>query len=109
MSSTASSTIYHEKIEKNNDMDVNEDKNSFSELSYKTPQEKEHQLGKATENNTNTRSPHGNLNVDTLTQHAFNNNLTSPPPQGSSANNDENMFINIQLLYDPNAPTDPEI
>jgi len=34
---------------------------------------------------------------------------TSPPPQGSSAINDENVFINIQLLYDPNAPTDPEI
>ena len=109
MSSTASSTIYHERMEKNNDMDVNEDENSFPELFYRTLQEKECQLGKVTENNTNTRSPHGNLNVDTLTQHAFNNNPTSPPPQDSSANNNENMFINIQLPYDPNAPTNPEI
>ena len=96
-------------MEKNNDMDIDEDKNSFPELSYKIPQEKERQLGKATENNTNTRSPRGNLNVDAPTQHALNNNPTSPPPQGSSAINDENVFINIQLLYDPNAPTDPEI
>ena len=109
MSSTASSTIYHERMEKNNDMDVNEDENSFPELFYRTLQEKECQLGKVTENNTNTRSPHDNLNVDTLTQHAFNNNPTSPPPQDSSANNNENMFINIQLPYDPNAPTNPEI
>jgi len=61
-------------------MDVDEDKNSFSELFYKTPQEKEHQLGKVTENNTNTRSPRGNLNVDVPTQHDLNNNPTSLPP-----------------------------
>ena len=109
MSSTASSTIYHERMEKNNDMDVNEDENSFPELSYKTPQEKERQLGKATENNTNIRSPRGNLNVNAPTQHALNNNPTSPPPQGSSAINDKNVFINIQLPYDPNAPTDSKI
>jgi len=96
-------------MEKNNDMDIDEDENSFPELSYKTPQEKERQLGKATENNTNTRSPCGNLNVNALTQHALNNNPTSPPPQGSSVINDENVFINIQLPYDPNASTDSEI
>ena len=95
MSSTAFSAIYYERMEKNNDMDINEDENFFPELSYNTPQEKERKLGKATENNTNTRSPYSNLNVDALTQHAFNNNPTSPPPQGSSANNDKNMFINI--------------
>ena len=109
MSSAASSTIYHERMEKNNDMDVDEDKNFFPELSYKTPQEKECQLDKVTENNTNTRSPCGNLNVDVPTQHVLNNNPTSPPPQSSSVINDKNMFINIQLLYDPNAPTDIEI
>ena len=32
-----------------------------------------------------------------------------PPSQGSTVNNNENVFINIQLLYDPDAPTDPEI
>jgi len=62
-----------------------------------------------TENNTNTRSPHGNLNVNAPTQHALNNNPTSPPSQGSSAINDENVFINIQLPYNPNAPTDSKI
>ena len=109
MSPATSSTIYHERMEKNNDMDVDEDDNSCPELSYKTLQEKEHQLGKVTENNSNNRSPRGNLNVDAPTQRVSNNNPTSPPPQGTSANNDENVFINIQLPYDPNAPTDPEI
>ena len=96
-------------MEKNNDMDINKDDNSCPELFYKTPQEKEHQLGKVTKNNSNNRSSHGNLNIDALTQCVSNNNLTLPPSQGTSANNDENMFINIQLLYDLNAPTDPEI
>jgi len=62
-----------------------------------------------TGNNSNARTPHGNLNVDTLAQHVPENNPTSPPPQGSTAQSDENAFINIQLPYDPDAPTDPEI
>ena len=109
ISSTLSSTIYHERMEKNNDMDVNKDDNSCPELSYKTSQEKKHQLGKATENNFNNRSPCGNLNVDAPTQHVSNNNPTLLPSQETSANNDENVFINIQLPYDLNAPTDTEI
>ena len=96
-------------MEKNNTMDVDKDDNSCPELSYKTPQEKEHQLGKATKNNSNNRSSCGNLNVDALTQCVSNNNPTLPPSQGTSANNDENVFINIQLPYDLNTPTDPEI
>ena len=62
-----------------------------------------------TENNSNNRSPRGNLNVDVPTQYVSNNNSTLPPSQGTSANNDENVFINIQLLYDLNALTDSEI
>ena len=96
-------------MEKNNAMDVDKDDNSYPELSYKTSQEKEHQLGKATKNNSNNRFSHGNLNVDALTQCVSNNNSTLLPSQGTSANNDENVFINIQLLYDLNTPTDPEI
>jgi len=37
MSSSTSSNIYYKRMEKNNKMDVDEDKNSFSELSYKIP------------------------------------------------------------------------
>jgi len=96
-------------MEKNNNMDIDKDDNSCPELFYKTPQEKEHQLGKVTKNNSNNRSSRGNLNVDALTQRVSNNNLILPPLQGTSVNNDENMFINIQLPYDLNAPTDPEI
>ena len=40
ISSTTSSTIYYERMERNNDMDVNEDDNFFTELSYKISQEK---------------------------------------------------------------------
>jgi len=66
-------------MEKNNAMDVDKDNNFCPELFYKTPQEKEHQLGKATENNSNNRSPRGNLNVNALTQRVSNNNTTLPP------------------------------
>jgi len=55
------------------------------------------------------RTPHGNLNVDTPVQHVLGNNPTSTPSQGSTAQSDESIFINIQLPYDLNAPTDPEI
>ena len=96
-------------MEKNNKIDINEDSNSSSELSYKTYQEKELRLGKVTKNNTNTRPPHVNLNVDALAQCVSGNNPTSPSPQGSTTHNDKNAFINIQLPYDPDTPTDPEI
>ena len=96
-------------MEKNNEMDINEDSNSSSELFYKIHQEKELWLHKVTENNTNTRPSHVNLNVNVPAQHISGNNPTSPPPQGSTTHNDENAFINIQLLYDPDTPTDSEI
>ena len=68
----------------------------------------------ATETQTNTRPPHNNLIVDNHPQCDFGNHPTLTSPQGSTTHNDENYndensFINIQLPYDPNAPTDPEI
>ena len=64
MVSSTSSIPYHEKMEKNNEMEIDDNGNSFSELSYETLQEKELRLGEATKNNSNTRTPRGNLNVD---------------------------------------------
>jgi len=57
MSSTKSSVAYHERIEQNNGMDVNNppNKNSFLELSYKTTQEKTLCLSKMAENQMNMR------------------------------------------------------
>ena len=62
-----------------------------------------------TENNTNTRPPYVNLNVSAPAQRVSGNNPISPPFQGSTMHNDENAFINIQLLYDPDTLTNPEI
>jgi len=109
MVSSTSSIPYYEKMEKNNGMEIDDNDNASQELSYETLQEKEIRLGKATSNNSNARTPHGNLNADTPAQRVPENNPTSPPPQGSTAQSDENTFINIQLPYDPDAPTDPEI
>ena len=109
MVSSISSTLYHEKMEKNNDMEIDGNDNTSQDLSYKTLQEKEIQLDKVTGNNTNTRTPHGNLNADIPAQHVHGNNATSLSPQGFTAQSDENTFINIQLPYNLDAPTDPEI
>jgi len=102
-------TPYHERMVRNNDMDINNNNKPSSKLSYKILQEKEIHFGKATETQTNTRPPHDNLIVNNPLQHDSGNYPTLTPPQGSTMYNDENPFINIQLLYDPDAPTDPEI
>ena len=62
-----------------------------------------------TKDKTNTRPPHGILNVDALVQCVNSNNLTSTNPQGSIMQSNKSVFINIQLLYDPDALTDPKI
>ena len=108
MVSSASTIPYHERME-NNNMVIDDDDNASQKLSYETLQEKKIQLGKATSNNFMTRTPCGNLNADTPAQRVLGNNPTSPPSQGSTAQSDESIFINIQLLYDLNTSTDPEI
>jgi len=85
-------------------MDINNNNKPFPELPYETLQEKEICFGIATETQTNTRPPH-----DNLPQYDSGNYPVSTPPQGSTMHNNENPFINIQLLYDPDAPTDSEI
>ena len=103
------STSYYERMVRNNDMDINNNNKSSPELFYETLQEKEIHLGMATETQTNTRPPHNNLIVDNPPQCDSGNHPTSTSPQGSTTHNDENPFINIQLPYDPDAPTDLEI
>ena len=65
MVSSTSSIPYHKKME-NNNMVINNNNNTSQELSYEALQEKEIQLGKATSNNSMARTPHSNLNVNTL-------------------------------------------
>ena len=56
MSSTVSSTIYHERMEMNNGMDIDSDQPiDFSALSYEDEREKESRLRKEAETTTNLR------------------------------------------------------
>ena len=70
MSSTRSSVAYHEKMERNNAMVIDEDSNGFSPaLSYEDEQEKAIRVSKAAEHQNNMR-----LQCDSL-------NASNPPPQ----------------------------
>jgi len=64
MLSMASSRPYHEKMEQNNDMDVNNNNNTSSELSYKASQEREIRLRMAAENREDTLPLQGKLTND---------------------------------------------
>ena len=70
---------------------IGENDNEHLKLSYKTEQEKATRIGKAPIQQDNTRLP------------AINNETTPP----HTAHEDD--VINIQLLYDPQAPTEPEL
>jgi len=58
---------------------------------------------------TNTRTTYTNLTINIYSQCDSSNHLISILPYGSTSHNDESAFINIQLLYNLNAPTEPEI
>ena len=111
MSSTKSFVMYYEKIEHNNAMneDINIDDNSLA-LSYETFQKKAIQVSKAVDPQTNTLNQCSNLNTPILnSQHVSvkHSILNSTYVQIMYLSN--NMVINIQLLYDPNALTEPEL
>jgi len=107
MSSTKSSVVYHERMEKNNDMDIN--KNVSPGLSYETPQEQTIHLSMAAQNQANMLSMQNNLTHNNSSQHVPGEYPTSISPQGSTTQNVESTFINIPLPYNLNAPMDPEI
>ena len=109
MVSLISSTPYHERIEQNNKIEVNNNNNSFLELFYETLQEKEILLNKVTKTQNNTNSPHTKFNMNMPPSYDSGNHPISTLSQGSTSHNNENAFINIHLLYDLNAPTDSEI
>ena len=93
MVSSGRSTPYCDRM----DMDLDEapvaghSNNGSPELSYETEQDKALRLGKAADSENNTR-PTG-----------VNNEAT--PTNG----NHEDDIINVQLPYDPQAPTEPEL
>jgi len=111
MSSTYSSIIYHERMA-NNSMDIDsEPPAEFSALSYETEQKKKvTYLRKVAETLGNTRLQNG-INEASLIQpecvgHA---NQGEQQPCNTALNDDDDNIINIQLLYDPNIPTEPEL
>ncbi|KAL9714157.1 hypothetical protein Ac2012v2_8354 [Leucoagaricus gongylophorus] len=103
MSSTKSSVVYHEKMEHNNalneDIDMDDDPPA---LSYKTSQEKAIRVSMVADPNTGTLNKRVTVNHSTTTPQR--GPAERPiPPHGDDA------VINIQLPYDPYAPTEPDL
>jgi len=110
MSSTQSSVIYHERMA-NNSMDIDSDSPTNSPaLSHKTEQEKLLCSSKATETLNNMRPQNGNNMAPPIQLKRAGHDIPNEPkPYTTAPCNDNNNVINIQLLYDPNAPTEPEL
>ena len=108
MDSMAFSRLYHEKMEQNNDMDVNDDNKAPSELSYEATQERDICLRMVAKNYKDMLPSQGKLTNNNYLQHVLEMNTKSTPTCGSTAQNEESTFINIPLSYDPDAPSDPK-
>ena len=101
MSSTVSSVIYHERMEMNNDNDGDAimEPINMPQLSYVTPRGQDNQVSMVADSNNNTMNQRVSIEGP-----ALNSSSTSSPPHV-----DDDNVINIQLLYDPNRPTEPEL
>ena len=110
MSSTRSSIIYHERMA-NNGMDVNPDlPTDSSALSYEIEQEKLLCFRKVAETLNNMRLQNGNNKASPIQlEHAGCTISNKLKPCATAPSNDDDNDINIQLPYDPNAPTKPEL
>ena len=109
MSSTCSSIIYHERVAMNNGMDVDSDPPVESPApSHRTEQEKELRLSKAAETTTNTRLQDGNNEASPIqTKHV--GHISQNKTCGEAPCDDDDNVINIQISYNPNAPTEPDL
>ena len=113
MSFARSSVAYHEKIERNNDMVIDNDFNDSSlALSYENEQERAIYVSKAADLQNNMRPQCDSLNVaNSTSQHVLNedhqSNTGNKVTQTTTSHKDE--VINIQLPYSPQAPMEPEL
>ena len=113
MSSTRSSIAYHEKMEQNNAMIIDDDSNDSSlALSYEDKQERAIRVSKVADLQNNTRPQCNSLNASNPTPQCVLNkdhqsNTGNKATQATTSHEDE--VINIQLPYDPQAPTEPEL
>ena len=110
MSSTRSSTIYHERMA-NNSMDVDPDSPTDSPaLSYEMEQEKLLCFRKVAETLNNMRLQNGNNEASPIQlEHAGHTIPNELKPCAAASSDDDDNVINIQLPYDPNTPTEPEL
>ena len=111
MSSMKSSIVYHERMECNNAIAIDKEIDDISPaLFYEEEQEKALRVSKVAKQQDNMRFKGGNLNTSKLTsQYVLNEEQHSYPTCGSTTYIEDNNIINIQLLYDPQAPTVPEL
>jgi len=91
MSSTKLSVVYHERMTTNNANNNNDPVNASPELSYETEQEKAFCVSKTADQQDTMRTM-GDNNKASTTHGTY-----------------EKSVINIQLLYDPQAPTEPNL
>ena len=109
MSSTCSSTVYHERLAMNNGMDINSDPPVESPvLYYEDEQEKEIRLRKAAETTNNTRSQGGNNEAPSI-QVNHGGHVPTDRTCGQAPCDVDDNVINIQLPYDLNAPMEPDL
>ena len=108
--STTSSRLYHEKMEQNNNMDVDNNNNTPSELlSYEASQEREIHLRMAAKNQEDMLLSQGKLTNNNRFQRVPEKNPNPTYIQCLTVQNEKNTFFNISLPYDPDVPTDPKI
>ena len=109
MFSTVSSTIYHERMEMNNGMDIDSDQPiDFPALSYKDEREKESRLRKEAETTTNLRPQDGNNEASSI-QSNHGNHILSDSRCIQTPRVDDDNVINIQLPYNPNGLIEPDL
>ena len=111
MSSTVSFVAYHERQTINNGMDIDDEPTIESPaLSHKTKQENAICLNKATENLGNTRPLYKNNEASSSRpERAGHIDQGEWQHQGTANMINDNNIINIQLPYNLNVPTEPEL
>ena len=95
----------------NNSIDIDsEPVNNSPVLSYKTEQKRAIHFSKMTEPLGNMRPQDGNIEATTSnSERVLNVNQSKCSLYGITPQTDDNNIINIQLFYDPNSPTKPDL
>ena len=111
ISFTKSSVVYYDRIESNNAMVINDKMVDTSpSLSYETDKEKALCVSKAAEQQANMRPKCNNLMASNSNpQYVLNKKQQPTTTHGSTTQTKDNNVINIQLPYNPQAPTELDL